>query len=151
MDKKFLLLTILTFLLLPQLVSADLFIPLSIVTLPLIPLIILIEASAFWFLANKVVRVPVGFRRLILVTFVANIATSSLGFFIPYYPISPEDFIYPEYWIVIGTTFILSVFIEWGVYTSFFVNIKTRDLLKISFVVNLISYAITYPMLASFL
>jgi len=138
MEKKFLLLTMLTFLLLPQLVSADLIVPLSVMTIPLIPFIILIEAFAFWLLANKVIKVPVGFWKLILVTFVANIVTSLLGTFIPLYKNTAENLIW------IGVTFIFSVFIEWGIYIPFFrkVNIKIFDLLKISFVGNIITYAI---------
>ena len=138
MEKKFLLLTMLTFLLLPQLVSADLIVPLSVMTIPLIPFIILIEAFAFWLLANKVIKVPVGFWKLILVTFVANIVTSLLGTFIPLYKNTAENLIW------IGVAFIFSVFIEWGIYIPFFrkVNIKIFDLLKISFVGNIITYAI---------
>ena len=128
----------LTFLLLPQLVSADLIVPLSVMTIPLIPFIILIEAFAFWLLANKVIKVPVGFWKLILVTFVANIVTSLLGTFIPLYKNTAENLIW------IGVAFIFSVFIEWGIYIPFFrkVNIKIFDLLKISFVGNIITYAI---------
>ena len=138
MNKKFLLFTILTFLLLPQLVSADLITPLSFMTIPLIPFIILIEAFAFWLLSNKVIKVPIGFWKIILVTFVANIVTSLLGTFIPLYRYTAENLMW------IGLAFIFSVFIEWEIYIPFFrkVNIKILDLLKISFVGNLITYAI---------
>ena len=138
MDKKFLLLTILTFLLLPQLVSANIITPLSSMTIPLIPFIILIEAFAFWLLANKVIKVPIGFWKLVLITLVANIVTSLLGNFIPLYRHTAENL------MGIGVAFVFSVFIEWGIYIPFFrkVNIKILDLLKISFVGNLITYAI---------
>ncbi len=138
MNKKFLLFTILTFLLLPQLVSADLITPLSFMTIPLIPFIVLIEAFVFWLLVNKVIKVPIGFWKIILVTFVANIVTSLLGTFIPLYRYTAENLMW------IGLAFIFSVFIEWGIYIPFFrkVNIKILDLLKISFVGNLITYAI---------
>ena len=140
MDKKFLLLTILTFLLLPQLVSADLITPLSTMTIPLIPFIILTEAFAFWLLANKVIKVPIGFWKLILITLVANIVTSLLGTFIPLYYRHTAS----ENLMWIGVAFVFSVFIEWGIYIPFFrkVNIKILDLLKISFVGNLITYTI---------
>jgi len=140
MGKKFLLLTILTFLLLPQLVSADLITPLSTRTIPLIPFIILIEAFAFWLLANKVIKVPIGFWKLILITLVANIVTSLLGTFIPIY----YGYTGAENLMWIGVALVFSVFIEWGIYIPFFrkVNIKILDLLKISFVGNLITYAI---------
>ena len=138
MNKKFLLLTILTFLLLPQLVLADLIMPLLSITIQLIPLIILIEAFAFWLLANKVIKVSIGFWKLVLITFVANIVTSLLGTFIPLYKYTAENLIW------IGIAFVFSVFIEWGIYIPFFrkVNIKLLDLLKISLVGNLITYAI---------
>lgn len=138
MDKKFLLLAILIFLLLPRLVSADIITPLSFMTIPLIPFIIIIEAVAFWLLANKVIKVPIVFWKLILVTLVANIVTSLLGTFIPLYKFAAQNLMF------IGVAFIFSVIIEWGVYIPFFrkINIKILDLLKISFVVNLITYAI---------
>jgi len=139
MRNKFIVLLGLS-LLMPSIASADIIIPLSSVTIPLIPFIILIEAFVFWLLANKVIKVPIGFWKLILVTLVANLVTSLLGtfVFIPLYRNITENLIW------IGIAFVFSVFIEWGVYIPFFrkVSIKIFDLLKISFVGNLISYAI---------
>jgi len=61
-----------------------------------------------------------------------------LGTFIPLYRYTAENLMW------IGLAFIFSVFIEWEIYIPFFrkVNIKILDLLKISFVGNLITYAI---------
>jgi len=125
-------------LLMPSIASADVITPLSFVTIPLISFIVLIEAFVFWLLANKVIKVPIGFWKLILVTLVANIVTSLLGTFIPLY----RNIIGNLIWI--GVAFLFSVFIEWGIYIPFFrrVNIKILDLLKISFIGNLITYTI---------
>jgi hypothetical protein len=125
-------------LLVPSIASADMITPLSVLTIPLIPFIILIEAFVFWLLANKVIKVPIDFWKLILVTLVANIVTSLLGTFIPLYRYTAENL------MLIGIAFVFSVFIEWGIYIPFFrkVNIKISDLLKISFVGNLVTYTI---------
>ncbi|MBN1386105.1 hypothetical protein JW968_03975 [Candidatus Woesearchaeota archaeon] len=136
MDKKSLLSAILAFLLLPQLVSADLIIPLSRLTIPLIPFIIFVEAFAFWLLADKVIKVPIGFWKLVLVTFVANIVTSFLGTFVRLYKNTDVNL------ILVGVAFVFSAFIEWGIYIPFFrkVNMRILDLLKISFLANLATY-----------
>lgn len=138
MDNKVLFLILFAILLLPQLASADVIVPLSFLTIPLIPLIVIIEAVIFWEIVNKIIKVPVGFWKLILVTFIANIVISLLGTLIPIYKYTSENLIW------IGVAFVLSVFIEWGIYIPFFrkVAIKTIDLLRISFIGNLITYAI---------
>lgn len=122
----------------PPLVLADVITPLSYMTIPLIPLIVLIEAFVFWLLVNKVIKVRIGFWKLILVALIANIVTSLLGTFIPLYRYAAGNL------ILIGVAFVFSVFIEWEIYIPFFrkVNIKIFNLLKISFVGNLITYAI---------
>ncbi len=136
--KKKIFLIFFTFLFLPQLASADVIVPLSILTIPLIPIIVIIEAVIFWEIANKNIKVPIGFWKLILVTLIANIVTSLLGIIIPIYQYTSTNLIW------IGVAFVLSVFIEWGIYIPFFrkVTIKIIDLLRISFVANLITYAI---------
>ena len=92
----------------------------------------------FWEIANKNIKVPIGFWKLILVTFIANIVTSLLGIIIPIYKYISTNLIW------IGVAFALSVFVEWGIYIPFFrkFTIKIIDLLRISFVANLITYAI---------
>ena len=137
MRNKFIVLLSLI-LLIPSIALADVITPLSFITIPLIPFIILIEAFVFWLLANKVIKVPIGFWKLILVTLVANIVTSLVGTFVPLYRHITENLIW------IGVAFLFSVFIEWGIYIPFFrrVNIKILDLLKISFIGNLITYTI---------
>ncbi|MBM3233327.1 hypothetical protein FJZ18_04140 [Candidatus Pacearchaeota archaeon] len=136
MEKKFLFITLLAFLFIPKLVSADIIIPLSFMTVPLIPFIILIEAFVFWLLVNKWIKVQTGFWKLILVVLVANLVTSLLGTFVPLYRYTAENLMW------IGVAFVFSIFIEWGLYIPFFrkANIKIFDLLKISFIVNLATY-----------
>ncbi len=138
MRNKLIILLGFVLLIAPSIVSADIITPLSFMTIPLIPFIILIEAFVFWLLANKVIKVPIGFWKLILVTLVANIVTSLLGTFIPLYKSITENL------MLVGVAFVFSVFIEWGIYIPFFrkVNIKIFDLLKISFIGNLITYVI---------
>ncbi|MBW6481405.1 MAG: hypothetical protein K0B37_18425 [Bacteroidales bacterium] len=138
MGNKCLFLIIFTILLSPHLASADVIVPLSSLTIPLIPLIVLIEAVIFWEIANKKIMVPIDFEKIILVTFIANIVTSLLGNFLPSCKYISENLIW------IGVAFILSVFIEWGIYIPFFrkVAIKIIDLLIISFAGNLITYVI---------
>lgn len=138
MDKKLFSLTMLSFLVFPQIVLADVIVPLSSITFPLIPFIILIETLVFWLLANKFFKFRVGFWKSLLVVVIANLATSLLGTIIPLYKYAIGNLIW------IGITFVLSVFIEWAVYIPFFrkTKIKLTDLLKISFAGNFITYAI---------
>ncbi len=120
MRNKLIILLGFVLLIAPSIVSADIITPLSFMTIPLIPFIILIEAFVFWLLANKVIKVPIGFWKLILVTLVANIVTSLLGTFIPLYKSITENL------MLVGVAFVFSVFIEWGIYIPFFrkVNIQ---------------------------
>jgi hypothetical protein len=142
-DKKnYFVLSILVFLLLPEVVSADVAWPLSIYTIPLIPVIVLIEALVFWLIANIVLKDQIGFWKIILVILIANIITSLLGTFIPLSRFTIDNFIW------IGVTFLFSVLIEWVIYLQLFkkIIIKNLDLLAISFVGN----AITYTLLVLF-
>ena len=138
MNRNPLLLTIVTFVFFPRCVMADIITPLSLYTIPLIPLIILIEACVLWVWATKFVKVHVGFWKSILVTSVANMATSLLGTFIPLYKHFGENLMW------IGVAFAFSVLIEWRIYLPFFrrVNIGTSDLLKVALIGNFITYAI---------
>ncbi len=139
MDKKFLLLTSLTLLFFPLLVSADLIIPFSIYTFSFFPYIILSETLVFWLLANKVIKVPIGIWRLLLITLVANLLTSFLGTFIPLHKVTRSDLR-----LVTAIAFLPTVLIEYLIYIPFLRKFKitTLNLLYISFVVNLVSYTL---------
>jgi hypothetical protein len=136
MNKKFLIITLLTYLFIPKLVIADVIYPLSFMIIPFIPFIILIEAFVFWLLVNKWIKIQTGFWKLILVVLVANIVTSLLGTFVPIYRYTAANLMW------IGVAFVFSIFIEWGIYVPFFrkADIRIFDLLKISFIVNLATY-----------
>ena len=144
MDKKFLIITLSAFLLIPKLVSANLIAPVSeriitpvsLLAIPLFPFIIVIETFVFWLLIHKWLKIQTGFWKLILVVLVANGVTSLLGTYVQFYEYAAENLL----WISIA--FVLSVFIEWGLYVPFFrkANVKRLDLLKISFIVNLATY-----------
>ena len=128
---------ILSFILfLPKLALADIMVPLSFTTIPLIPFIVLIEAFVFWLLVNRWLKVQTGFWKLVLVVFIANIVTSLLGTFIYFYRSVAENL------MLISIAFICSVIIEWGLYLPFFwkTNIKKYNLLIISFIANLATY-----------
>lgn len=135
MNKVILFALLLSFLLVPKMVLANMIVPLAMITIPLLVIIIPVEAFVFWFLANKVLKIKTGFWKLILVVFVANIVTSFFGIFVP--------LMYrTETLMKIGALFIASILIEWGLYIPFFMKskIKISDLLKISFVVNAATY-----------
>ncbi len=127
----------------PKHVLADVITPLSLYTMPIIPFIILIEACVLWVWADKFVKVHVGFWKSILVTSVANMATSLLGTFIPLYKFLDENL----KWI--GVAFAFSVLIEWGIYLPFFrrARMGTSDLLSAALVGNIITYAIVVLMI----
>jgi len=139
MDKKFLLLTSLTILLFPLLVSADVIVPFSRYTVGFYPYIILSETLVFWVLVNKVIKVRIGIWRLLLATLVANLVTSFLGNFIP-----THKFTHADYILLIVFAYLPTVLIEFLIYLPFFrkIKIKTLYLLYISFAANFVSYAL---------
>lgn len=129
----------------PQLVLANVITPLSAYTIPLIPLIVLVEAVVFWLLASKVMKIKVGFWKIIWAVLTANIATSLLGTFIPFSLVLPYfPYGYNSDLIWIGIAFVLSVFVEWGIYIPFFkrININASNLIAISLAGNFITYAL---------
>lgn len=124
------------FLSLLNLVSADISVPLSMLTIPFIPIIIFIEGFIIWILINKSLKIQLGFWKSILIAFTANIVTSLIGTFIPLYRYVTENLT----WVAIA--FVLSVLIEWAIYTPFLrkFEIKKLDLLMISFIANVATY-----------
>lgn len=136
MNNKFLILLGALFLLLP-IVSADVILPFSFVTIPFYPLFLIVELILFWLLANRVFSIKVSFWKSLLIVAVANIVTSLMGTFIPSY----RDFTGP-----ILTAFILSVIVEFGIYLLFFIkkDVKRINLFWISGLVNLVSYILLF-------
>jgi len=146
MDKKISLLLLIGLVLIPQLVLADMIMPiyfLPFMPALLLPIIILIEAFIFWWFINKIFKVKVSFWKSLLITFVANMVTSLIGAYLPLILFTPDTG--PESILIIeGITFVLTVFIEWMVYIIFMkkTTAKKFDLLKISFVANFVTYAL---------
>ncbi len=137
------LLAILIFLLIPKIVLADVAVSVSYTNLTLIPLIILIEAFLFWLLINKIFGFSAGFWKSLLVVLVANIVTSITGTFIEVVSYSFYNNITLAFLLL---TFAMSVVIEWGIYLPFFRknHIRKTNLLKLSIMVNAVSYAIIF-------
>ena len=106
--------------LVPVPAAADVITPLSYVTVPLLPVIIIVEALVFLLLSRKWLHVPVGFWKVLGVMAVANLVTSLLGTFVPIYRYAGEN----VFWI--GVAFVLSVVVEWGVYIALFRELRTR-------------------------
>ncbi len=131
--KRLSLLTILI-LSLPEVVSANASFPLAYLFPLPIYFIILIEFLVFGalvqFLEDK--ELQIGLKRLLAGVVMANIISSGIGTLIPVLSN-----------MVLG--FALSVPAEWLVYHPFFSRyVKDVDLLKISFIVNLVSYGLLY-------
>ncbi len=134
------LIVIFTILILPELASADVIFPLTFVTLPFFPLILLIEVVVFaayynFVLKNKGLKLPFG--DLLLGIFAANLASSFTGLA---FPISKDTV------VLVLSTYLASVFVEFLVYTVFF-KIGKMELLKISFLTNLASYSTIFTFL----
>ena len=143
MNKKLIILNLLTFLLIPQLALANVLAPLSSIMLPIIPVIVLIEGFAFWLLAKKILESKIGFWKSLLIVLIANLMTSLIGTLASGLAYGIET----SLWITIA--FIGSVLIEWGIYIILFKSIpflknasevKNKQLLLISLLANIATY-----------
>ncbi len=128
----------------PRAVFADVATPLTLLTLPLFPVIVAVETLILFLWLTKRLRVSVGILRSILTVLAANLVTSLIGTFIPTYRQFEGNL------VALGVAFVLSVFIEWAVYIPFFlkISVRRRDLLKISILANLVSYGILAALFA---
>ena len=117
---------------LPVIVSADVITPLSYYTLPLLIPIILLETVLFWFLAKKFLG-GMKFWKALLIVAISNVVSSLIGTLIPLYKNRFRNL------MLIALAYVLSVFIEWGIY-FLFLRRNPRTLLWISAVVNVASY-----------
>jgi len=120
----------------PTSASADVITPLSYVTVPFLPVIILIEALVFLILARKWLRVAVGFRRVLRVMALANVVTSFAGTVVPLYRYVATNLAW------IAAAFLASVLIEWVIYLPFFrrARLRKRSLLALALATNLATY-----------
>jgi len=140
MKNKYLLMVALLLAFLPKIVFADIIMPLSIITVPAIPLIVLAEWIVFW-IARKITGFDVKLYMLALAVFVANVVTSIIGTIFPLYKNAAENA------ILVGIAFIFSVLIEWGIYELFF---RKKIGIKNLFLVSLIGNVITYGLIMAF-
>lgn len=134
MKRKTLLIAALMLVFLPKIVFADIIMPVSMVTIPLIPGIVLVEFIVFW-IARRMIKFDEKLYLLFVAVFVANAATSILGTFFPLYKHAAENM------MVILAAFVMSVLVEWGIYELFFrKKIKALALFAVSLGGNIITY-----------
>lgn len=138
MNTKFLIISLILFLFTVNVVLADVAMPLSLVTIPYFPIIILIEMIAFLILIKKFYKIDIGIKAIIVIVLIANIITSLLGTFFPIY----------RYFIGNLTSFVLSFIVsipvEFAIFRHFLKFLKKKfnslDLLEITFIINFFSY-----------
>jgi|Deesub1362B_J571_1020462.scaffolds.fasta_scaffold00027_88 hypothetical protein len=127
-------------LLLPEVVSADVIFPLTFITLPFLPFILLIEIvvfAAYYDFILKSRGVELSFKDLLLGIFAANLVSSAIGLIFP----AHEDVA-----ILFFSAYLTSIFVEFPVYMAFF-KIEKMELFKISFLTNLASYSAIFAFL----
>ncbi len=111
--------------------------PLSIMTLPILPVIVIIEIFIFWLSANKIYKTKISLKKITKIIVLSNIITLLLStcFSIGHYPTVNV--------MSVGLAFVFAVFIEWHIYIWFLKkdHIHYLSLLRISYYANLITYA----------
>ncbi len=116
-----------------EVASADMIFPLAFLTLPFFPFIVIIEILVFATYAELVlVKVEISFRKIFIAVFAANMVSSAVGLVLP----SHSSFV-----VTMLSAFLLSTLIESPVYAAF-IKVKRLELLKLSFLSNLASYAV---------
>jgi hypothetical protein len=113
--------------------SADVIFPLTFVTLPFFPFILVIEILVFvvyvrFVLAGK--GIEISLKSVFLAVFTANLVSSAVGLIFP----SHDSFA-----VTVLFAFLLSIVVEFFVYIAFF-RIRKLELLKLSFLTNFTSY-----------
>ena len=89
----------------------------SLLFLLLFPIIVFIEALIFFVLINKLFKIKSGFWKILLVVLAANAVTSLYGLFVPLYTINTK-YIHESFnFLGIGIAFVLSILIEWLIYS----------------------------------
>lgn len=122
----------------PAPAAADVITPLSYLTLPLLPPIVLVEALLFRVLARRWLTVPIGTWRILFVTLVANLATSLLGTLVPLYRYVAANLAW------LGLALLVSVLVEWAIDLALLGRARSQPLalLRIAALVNLASYVL---------
>jgi HEAT repeat protein len=137
--REFFLLTAAIFLTLPGVATANIVMSWSQFSPPLSIFLFFVEAVFFCLYAAKFINHRVNFWWILLVTFLANVVTFIVGVPIAMFVIVRID---TENFLTIGSAFVFTVFIEWGIYVLFFHReiLSSTRLLKISFWGNSITY-----------
>ena len=127
----------------PRQALADLSAPLSMATIPLLPIIIIIEVFVFLLIANKIYKAKIGLWKIAIIIVISNVITSLLGTVIHLYKDTLENL---QLFVL---AFVCTVLIEWGIYIPFFWknHINYIQLLIISFYANIITYACLFVLI----
>ncbi|MCX6744741.1 MAG: hypothetical protein NTX82_04420 [Candidatus Parcubacteria bacterium] len=152
MKRIFLLSFVLVSLILPEVVWADLYMPFMEYNPFLFLAIIVLEMLILYWVLGKLLKYPIKIWKIILAVFSANLITYFLG-----------GFVYLLYWrrtstvlqmefLVLITSFIVTILVEWLILILFFKTVRKKDLLAASFLMNFVSYSIlTYFFVQRFL
>ena len=135
MKKLIIIISILLFL--PTLARADLISPLDWPTVFLFPVIVLIEAAAFYAAADLIFKAKIRVFRIVALVTVANLLTSMVGTF--FFPVYEES---AQLMLNLTSALAITVLIELALFlpTPLKAKLKTRNLLIIVIMVNILSY-----------
>jgi len=121
---------------LPVSAGADLIVPLAYATVPLLPVVVVVEALVFLLASRKAFGVRIGLGRILIAMLVANVASSLLGVALPLSSYAAGNL------IVIAIALLLSIVVEWVVCLPFFGRQRLRRsrLLVLCVLTNLSTY-----------
>ena len=117
-----------------EVVSADVIFPLSFVTLPFFPLILVIEVLVFVVYVKCILAktgLDISLKRAFLTVFTANLASSAVGLIFPT--------LHDSLTLTILSALLLSIIVEFFVYVML-LRIRKLELLKLSSLTNFASY-----------
>jgi len=126
---------------------ADVALPLAFITVPLLPIIIILEVVVFRLTATQLFKTKLRSWKVATAVVLGNIVTSLLGIPLDFYRDKLENL------LALGVAFVLSVLIEWGIFVPFFKKDEfgCLKLLLVSLIVNAISYALLIPLIPGIL
>lgn len=145
MEHKLIWLLIFWALLIPF-VSADIIVPYFEITFILLPIVLIIELAGFWFFTNKIFLIKVKPLQTFQMVIVANLITYLIGTVIDFLTLDYIDVFRDFFPYSIFIAFILSVIIEYFIFSMFFIKskIKKINLFWISGIINLASYLLLF-------
>jgi hypothetical protein len=121
---------------LPVAALADVITPLAYATVPVLPVIVIVEAVVFRVVSRRAFGVEIGFARILVAMAVANLASSLLGVVLPLSKHAPANL------ILVAIALLLSIVLEWAVCLPFFrrQRLGRSRLLVICLLTNLSTY-----------